>query len=84
MEGLRKLYAGDFNDMNQERQPDGSVFITLSKRGEDKIYRFRVEGLYGENEQVLEHEVINVDIKPWIKQRMDEAKRQLESDAGGD
>jgi len=60
MEGLRKLYAGDFNDMSQERQPDGTVIITLSKRGEHKTYRFRVKDLYGPNEEVLEHEVIEV------------------------
>lgn len=58
MEGLRKLKSGDFNDMGQEGQPDGSVIITLSKRGENKTYRFRVKDLYGEHEEVLEHEVI--------------------------
>ena len=58
MEGLRKLYAGDFNDMGQEPQPDGSVIITLSRRSENKIYKFKVRDLYGEHEEVLEHEVI--------------------------
>lgn len=53
-EGPKKLYAGDFNSMRQEEQADGSVIVTLSKRGEDKIYRFRVK----ENEEVLEHEII--------------------------
>jgi len=58
MEGLKKLKAGDFNNMNQSPQPDGSVIITLSKRGENKSYRFRVHDLYGPDEKVLEHEVI--------------------------
>ncbi|GAH92622.1 unnamed protein product, partial [marine sediment metagenome] len=31
-EGLRKLYTGDFNSMEQEGQSDGSTLITLSKR----------------------------------------------------
>ncbi|MHA1287160.1 MAG: hypothetical protein ACTSPB_07110 [Candidatus Thorarchaeota archaeon] len=59
MKGLEKLKSGDFNDMSQEQQPDGSVTVTLSKRGEDKVYKFRVKNLYKENEEVLEHEVID-------------------------
>jgi len=59
-EGLDKLYTGDFTGISQEEQPDGSVIITLSKRGEGKIYKFRVKNLYGEHEEVFEHEVIEV------------------------
>ena len=59
-EGLRKLHAGDFNDMSQEQQPDGSVIVTLSKRSENVSYRFRVKDLYEENEEVLEHEIIGM------------------------
>ena len=73
--GLRKLYAGDFNDMSQEWQPDGSIIITLSKRGENKTYRFRVKNLYKENEKVLEHEVIEAKIPKFLEDRMEEAKR---------
>jgi len=54
MNGLRKLKSGDFNDMSQERLPDGSVIITLSKRGEDKVYRFRVRNLYQLDEEELD------------------------------
>lgn len=59
-EGLEKLKTGDFNYMGQEEQPDGSILITLSKRGEGKVYRFRVKDLYGPNEEVLEEEVKEV------------------------
>lgn len=59
-EGLEKLKTGDFNNMSQEKQPDGSILITLSKRGEGKTYRFRVKDLYGANEEVLEEEVQEV------------------------
>jgi len=59
-EALDKLKAGDFNDMSQEKQPDGSILITLSKRGEGKVYRFRVKDLYGKNEEVLEEEIKEV------------------------
>lgn len=58
MEGIIKLHSGDFNSMSQEWQPDGSVIITLSRRGENKVYKFKVKDLYGLNEEVLEHEVI--------------------------
>lgn len=59
MNGLEKLKTGNFNDMSQEQQPDGSVIVTLSKRGEDKVYKFRVRNLYKENEELLEHEIID-------------------------
>ena len=57
-EGLEKLRAGDFNYMSQERQSDDLVIITLSKRGEKKVYKFKVKDLYGENEEVLWEEII--------------------------
>ncbi len=57
---LEKLKSGDFNNMSQELKSDGSVIITLSKRGEGKVYRFRVKDLYGKNEEVLEEEVKEV------------------------
>lgn len=46
MSGIDKLKTGDFNDMSQEWQPDATVIITLSKRGEGKIYKFHVKDLY--------------------------------------
>lgn len=54
MNGLEKLHQGDFNTLNQSWQPDGSVIITLSKRGEDKVYKFRVKDLYGPNEKEVD------------------------------
>ena len=58
MTGIEKLKSGDFNNMSQEEQADGSVVITLSSRKYPEIYRFRVKDLYGENEEVLEEEII--------------------------
>ena len=52
--GLEKLKSGDFNDMQQEPQPDGSVIITLSKRGEKKPIKFRVKNLYKKNEEEVD------------------------------
>jgi len=57
MNGLARLKGGEFNHMSQEEGPDGTVIITLSKRGEAQIYRFRVKDLYGEHEEVFEEEV---------------------------
>jgi len=59
-EGLKKLRSGDFTGLSQEEQADGSVLITLSKRGENKIFRFRVKNLYKENEEVLSHEIMDL------------------------
>ena len=75
MEGLKKLYSGDFNDISQEWQPDGSVIITLSKRDEYKSYRFKIKNLYEEKEEILEHEVIEHKVPKYIKDRMEEAKK---------
>ena len=74
IEGLRKLYLGDFNTMSHELQPDGSVTVTLSKRGENKTYKFKVKDLYGEHEEVLEHEIIETKPPKHILDRMEEAK----------
>ncbi len=60
MSGLEKLKSGEFNDLDQRPQPDGSVIITLSKRGEDKVYKFTVKDLYGPNEEVLSEEEVTV------------------------
>ena len=60
MKGIEKLKAGDFNDMSQEQQDDSSMLITLSKRGEGKVYKFQVRDLYGQNEEVISEEVIEI------------------------
>lgn len=62
MEGIEKVKSGDFNDMLQEELKDGSLLITLCKRGEGKIYRFTVKNLYQANEKVLKEEVIEREL----------------------
>ncbi len=47
-----------FNNMMQVEQPDGSVEITLTKRGESTRYRLVVKNLYQPDEKVLSDEVI--------------------------
>jgi hypothetical protein len=75
MKGLHKLYTGDFNNMSVELQPDGSQVITLSKRGEGKVYRLHVKDLYGPNEEVLKDEVIKVETPKHVKKRVKEAMK---------
>lgn len=55
---VREMLAnGDFNDMTQENQPDGSVLVTLGKRGDPKVYRMWVRDLYQPTEMVIKEEV---------------------------
>ena len=58
MKGMEKLKSGDFNNMSQQQQDDGSVIVTLSSRKYPEVYRFRVKDLYGPDEEVIEEEVI--------------------------
>ena len=52
-----RLALGDFNDMSQERQADGSVIVTLTKRGDPHVYRMKVRDLYKPTEVVEWEEV---------------------------
>ncbi len=52
-----RLALGDFNHMAQSRQPDGSLMVTLTKRGDPHIYRMWVSHLYEPGEVVLRQEV---------------------------
>lgn len=52
--GLEKLKKGDFNTMNQEWQPDGSVIIILTSRKWEGVKRFRVKDFCGKNEQEVD------------------------------
>lgn len=76
-EGLIRLKTGNFNEMKQEPQPDGSVVITLHKRGEKRVFKFRVKNLYQENEEILEHEVVEVGPPQFIQGRMRAAKEGI-------
>ena len=82
MNDISKLYAGDFNTMNVEQQPDGSQTITLTKDGENKVYRFRVTNLYQEDEELLEDEVLTVETPKHIKKRVKEAMKDAEKETG--
>jgi len=56
-----RLANGTFNYMSQEAQPDGSLLVTLTKRGDNHVYRMFVLHLYQPNEQVLREETSGGD-----------------------
>ncbi len=53
-----RLAKGDFNYMSQEHQPDGSVIVTMTKRGDNHIYIMHVWHLYQADEEVLIEQVL--------------------------
>jgi hypothetical protein len=53
-EALRRFKSGDFNGMNQKKQSDGSIIISLTKTGESRVLKFRVRNLYQPDEQELD------------------------------
>ncbi len=55
-----RLKTGDFNYMSQESQPDGSVLVTMTKRGDSHIYKLWVRDLYRTTEQVIKEAVTEV------------------------
>jgi hypothetical protein len=52
MDGITKLKTGDFNDLDQVEQPDGSLVIRLMKRGDPDVYTIGVRDLYKPSEAV--------------------------------
>ncbi len=58
-DGLTKLKTGDFNYMSQVKQPDGSLLVTLTKRGDSHVYKLWVRDLYQPTEVVIKEEVID-------------------------
>ena len=56
-----KLAQGDFNDMEQSVQSDGSLLVTLTKRGDPHVYKLWVRDLYRPTEQVVKEEITRKD-----------------------
>lgn len=55
---VREMMAkGDFSYMSQVQQPDGSVLVTLRKRGDSHVYKMWVRDLCRVTEQVIKEEV---------------------------
>ena len=73
-EGLRKLYAGEYNSLKFEYLEDGITVVTLFKRGERKLYQFKVKNLSAEDEELLEHKEIEIKQPKYMEDRIREAK----------
>lgn len=52
-----RLAQGEFNYMSQEQLPDGSVLVTMTKRGDNHVYKMIVRDLYKPTEKVLKETV---------------------------
>ena len=52
------LSKGEFNNMSQVLQLDGSLLVTLVKRGDNHIYKMWVTNLYKKDEHVIKEEVV--------------------------
>ncbi len=54
------LTRGEFNAMSQARQPDGSVLVTLTRRGDPHRYILHVRNLYRPDEEIIEERVEDI------------------------
>ncbi len=52
-----RLARGEFNDMSQATQPDGTLLVTLTRRGDNHVYRMWVRDLYKPTELVIKEEI---------------------------
>ena len=58
---VREMLAlGAFNHMSQEALADGSVLVTLTKRGDRHVYKMWVKDLYRPTERVIKEEITEV------------------------
>ena len=51
-----RLAKGDFNHMSQAVQPDGSLLVTLTRRGDPRVYKLWVRDLYKPGELVIKEQ----------------------------
>ena len=55
------LKEGKFNHMRQHVQPDGSLLVTMTRRGDPHVYKLWVRELYKPTEQVIKEEIVEGD-----------------------
>lgn len=72
--GQRRLYSGDYNYLNQEWQPDGTVIVTVSGGRSGQVHRLHIRDLWGEHEEVLTEQIIPQNIPGHIAARFAELK----------
>jgi len=51
---LKQYKKGNFNQASFERQSDSSIIVTMHRRGEKKLTKFRVRNLYQPDEEELD------------------------------
>lgn len=73
--GQRRLYSGNHNYISQAWQPDGTVVLIQIGGSLPIGHLMHVRDLYGEHEEVLTEEAIPPGPPPWIRDRLDQARR---------
>ncbi len=54
-----RLARGEFNNMSQAVQADGSLLVTMTRRGDPHIYKLWVRDLYQVNEVIIREAIEN-------------------------
>ena len=73
--GHKRLYAGDFNVMNQEWQRDGTVILTFYRHAHSHAVRLHVSNLYGPLEMILAEYTVPIGPPAHILARQQEAQQ---------
>lgn len=74
--GQRRLYSGDYNYLNQEWQPDGTVIVTVAGGRSGQVHRLHMRDLWGKDEEVLTEESVDPRPPPHIAARLAAAAKE--------
>lgn len=77
--GLARYYAGDFNSLSQQWQPDGSVIMTFWRDDEQTAVVLHVADLHGDAESAISERAIERVATVRVRARQMEAQQWLNS-----
>lgn len=69
MNGIYRLYEGDYNVCNQVWQDDGSCIVTFFRHDEDTATVLHVEDLHGPKEKVRSEKTLDRSVPQHILTR---------------
>jgi hypothetical protein len=72
--GQRRLYSGDYNEMFQDRQPDGTIIVTIAGGKSGRVHRLHIRNLWGRDEEILSEEELKPTVPAHIQARLDEVR----------
>ena len=73
----RRLYSGDYNYLDQDWQPDGTVIVTVSGGRSGQLHRAHIRDLWGKDEEVITEESVHPGPPPHIAARLAEVAAAL-------